>query len=64
VLATGGCDAGQPTLSDGPGYTAARRALAAAYGSPAGDAGSGGSIPLLHTLQTVAPNAEFILWPR
>jgi hypothetical protein len=24
--------------------------------------GSGGSIPLLHTLQTVAPNAEFILW--
>ena len=48
--------------SDGPGYTAARQALEAAYGSPAGEAGSGGSIPLLHTLQTVAPNAEFILW--
>jgi acetylornithine deacetylase/succinyl-diaminopimelate desuccinylase-like protein len=48
--------------SDGPGYTAARQALAAAYGSPAGEAGSGGSIPLLQTLQTVAPNAEFILW--
>ena len=39
----------------------ARQALAAAYGSPAGEAGSGGSIPLLHTLQAVAPNAEFIL---
>jgi hypothetical protein len=25
--------------SDGPGYTAARQALAAAYGSPAGEAG-------------------------
>ena len=48
--------------TDGPGYAAARQALAAAYGSPAGEAGSGGSIPLLHTLQTVAPNAEFILW--
>jgi acetylornithine deacetylase/succinyl-diaminopimelate desuccinylase-like protein len=32
---------------------------------PGGEAGSGGSIPLLHTLQAVAPNAEFILWaPR
>jgi acetylornithine deacetylase/succinyl-diaminopimelate desuccinylase-like protein len=48
--------------TDGPGYAAARQALAAAYGSPAGEAGSGGSIPLLHTLQAVAPNAEFILW--
>jgi acetylornithine deacetylase/succinyl-diaminopimelate desuccinylase-like protein len=48
--------------SDRPGYTAARQTLEAAYGAPAGEAGSGGSIPLLHTLQTVAPNAEFILW--
>jgi acetylornithine deacetylase/succinyl-diaminopimelate desuccinylase-like protein len=48
--------------TDGPGYAAARQALADAYGSPAGEAGSGGSIPLLSTLQRAAPNAEFILW--
>ena len=29
---------------------------------PPVEAGSGGSIPLLHTLQTAAPQAEFILW--
>ena len=28
----------------------------------AGEAGSGGSIPLLRTLQQAAPGAEFILW--
>ena len=27
-----------------------------------GEAGSGGSIPLLQNVATVAPNAEFILW--
>ena len=48
--------------TDGPGYAAAREALEAAYGTPVGEAGSGGSIPLLGTLQRVAPNAEFILW--
>jgi acetylornithine deacetylase/succinyl-diaminopimelate desuccinylase-like protein len=48
--------------TDGPGYAAARRALEAAYGKPVGEAGSGGSIPLLRTLQKAAPNAEFILW--
>jgi acetylornithine deacetylase/succinyl-diaminopimelate desuccinylase-like protein len=46
----------------GPAYAAARRALEEAYGTPAGEAGSGGSIPLLQTLQQAAPNAEFILW--
>ena len=46
----------------GPGYAAARRALAEAFGKPAGEAGSGGSIPLLRTLQQAAPGAEFILW--
>jgi acetylornithine deacetylase/succinyl-diaminopimelate desuccinylase-like protein len=46
----------------GPGFAAARGALEAAYGRPAGEAGSGGSIPLLQTLQRAAPNAEFILW--
>ena len=48
--------------TDGPGYDAARRALADAYGKPVGDAGSGGSIPLLRTLQAAAPRGEFILW--
>jgi hypothetical protein len=48
--------------TDGPAYAAARRALEEAYGKPPGEAGSGGSIPLLQTLQQAAPNAEFILW--
>jgi acetylornithine deacetylase/succinyl-diaminopimelate desuccinylase-like protein len=48
--------------TDGPAYAAARRALEGAYGRAAGEAGSGGSIPLLQTLQQAAPNAEFILW--
>lgn len=50
------CDTG------GPGYAAARWALEEAFGAPAGEAGSGGSIPLLRTLQQAAPQAEFILW--
>jgi acetylornithine deacetylase/succinyl-diaminopimelate desuccinylase-like protein len=48
--------------TDGPSYAAARWAMEQAFGKPAGDAGSGGSIPLLRTLQRAAPNAEFILW--
>jgi acetylornithine deacetylase/succinyl-diaminopimelate desuccinylase-like protein len=46
----------------GPGYAAARMAMEEAFGAPPGEAGSGGSIPLLRTLQGVAPGAEFILW--
>jgi acetylornithine deacetylase/succinyl-diaminopimelate desuccinylase-like protein len=48
--------------TDGPGYAAARWALEQAFGKPVGEAGSGGSIPLLRTLQQAAPNTEFILW--
>src|SRR6478609_3269895 len=48
--------------TDGPGNAAARDALAEAYGRPAGEAGCGGSIPLLRTLETAAPGAEFVLW--
>jgi acetylornithine deacetylase/succinyl-diaminopimelate desuccinylase-like protein len=48
--------------TSGPGYAAARTALAEAFGRDAGEAGSGGSIPLLRTLQQAAPEAEFILW--
>jgi acetylornithine deacetylase/succinyl-diaminopimelate desuccinylase-like protein len=32
------------------------------YGRAPGEAGSGGSIALLQTLQKAAPNAEFVLW--
>jgi acetylornithine deacetylase/succinyl-diaminopimelate desuccinylase-like protein len=49
--------------TDGPAYAAARGALQNAYlGVEPVEAGSGGSIPLLRTLQTAAPQAEFILW--
>jgi acetylornithine deacetylase/succinyl-diaminopimelate desuccinylase-like protein len=48
--------------TSGPGYAAARVAMEEAFGAPAGEAGSGGSIPLLRTLQEAAPGAEFILW--
>jgi acetylornithine deacetylase/succinyl-diaminopimelate desuccinylase-like protein len=48
--------------TDGPAYAAAREALETAYGKAPGDAGSGGSIPLLRTLETLVPGAEFILW--
>jgi acetylornithine deacetylase/succinyl-diaminopimelate desuccinylase-like protein len=47
--------------TDGPAYAAARLALKTAYGKEPGDAGSGGSIPLLRTLEQLVPGAEFIL---
>jgi len=46
----------------GRAYTAAGRAVEAAFGAPAREIGGGGSIPLLHTLQQAVPDAEFILW--
>ncbi|MBM7503127.1 dipeptidase [Agromyces aurantiacus] len=53
-----------PFLCDtsGPGYAAARWAMETAFGKPVGEAGCGGSIPLLRTLQHAVPNAEFVLW--
>jgi acetylornithine deacetylase/succinyl-diaminopimelate desuccinylase-like protein len=48
--------------TDGPGFAAARAALEDAFGAPAGEAGCGGSIPLLRTLQKASPKAEFVLW--
>jgi acetylornithine deacetylase/succinyl-diaminopimelate desuccinylase-like protein len=36
--------------------------MSEAYGKPTGEAGSGGSIPLLRTLQQASPRAEFLLW--
>jgi len=48
--------------TSGPGYAAARWALETAFGKPVGEAGCGGSIPLLRTLQHAVPHAEFVLW--
>jgi acetylornithine deacetylase/succinyl-diaminopimelate desuccinylase-like protein len=48
--------------TDGPGYAAARAALAEAFNRPVLEKGTGGSIPLLRTLQVAVPRAEFILW--
>jgi acetylornithine deacetylase/succinyl-diaminopimelate desuccinylase-like protein len=48
--------------TDGPFVAAAREALTEAFGRPTGEAGSGGSIPLLRTLQQASPRAEFVLW--
>lgn len=49
-------------VTDGPLYAAAREALGAAFGTAAGEAGCGGSIPLLTTLRRAVPGAEFVLW--
>lgn len=48
--------------TEGPAVAAARAALSEAFGRPPGEAGCGGSIPLLRTLQQAAPAAEFVLW--
>jgi len=48
--------------TDGPGVAAARAAMKAAFGAEVGEAGSGGSIPLLGSFAKAAPNAEFVLW--
>src|SRR4029453_5927175 len=49
-------DLGYPfrCATDGPGYTAARRAMEAAYGGAPGEAGPGGSIPPRQTPQPAA----------
>jgi len=48
--------------SDGPAYQAAAAAMADAYGKPAVQVGSGGSIPLVTTLAQAIPQAEIIVW--
>lgn len=53
---------GWTTATDGPALTAARQVMADVYGAPTGLIGSGGSIPLLTTLQQLNPDAEFVLW--
>lgn len=53
---------GWTTAVDGPALTAARTILTEVFGAPAELIGSGGSIPLLTTLQQLNPDAEFVLW--
>jgi acetylornithine deacetylase/succinyl-diaminopimelate desuccinylase-like protein len=57
-------DVGQPfrARTDGPAFAAARQAQEEAFGRESQIIGSGGSIPLLNTLQKIVPEAEFILW--
>lgn len=50
------CPAGHPAT------VAAKAALAAAYGRPVREKGSGGSIPLLSLLHAAAPDAGFVLF--
>ena len=50
------------TPSGGPALEAAKTAMSKAYRKPAQESGSGGSIPLLNTLQELSPGAEFIVW--
>jgi acetylornithine deacetylase/succinyl-diaminopimelate desuccinylase-like protein len=45
-----------------PAVIAAVKALEAAYGSPPESIGSGASIPLVASLQRIAPDAAIILW--
>jgi len=52
---------GFAAATSGPAYTAARAAMAGAWGSDPVSAGGGGSIPLVSALQTAAPDAEMLL---
>ena len=55
---------GQPfrARTDGPALKAAEAAMTEAFGREAHLIGSGASIPLLNTLESAVPGAEFILW--
>lgn len=46
----------------GPAFRAAQEALAEAFGREAKITGSGGTIPLLTSLQAASPQAEFVVW--
>jgi len=56
--------AGHPFAVDGahPAIVAAEEALEEAYGAPVESIGSGASIPLVASLQKVAPSAAIVLW--
>jgi acetylornithine deacetylase/succinyl-diaminopimelate desuccinylase-like protein len=48
--------------TDGPVFAAAKQAAAEAFETEPKITGSGGTIPLLTTLQSIAPDAEFVIW--
>ena len=57
-----GAAAGFICPTGGPVYAAAKKVMKTAFGKPAGEAGSGGSIPLLHALKEAVPDAEYVIW--
>ncbi|MFM9134087.1 MAG: dipeptidase, partial [bacterium] len=56
-------DSGRGALiaTGGPAYADARWALETAFGKPVGEAGEGGSIPLVASVMQAAPQAEVLL---
>ena len=62
TLTDGAVAHGFAARSDGAAYEAAAAAMEEAYGRPAVQVGSGGSIPLVTTLAQAVPQAEIIVW--
>lgn len=48
--------------TSGPGFAAMHRAMERAYGRPAVESGSGGSVPLVPVLARTFPNAEILIY--
>ena len=53
---------GMRVRTDGPGFAAMDRAMAAAYGREVVQSGSGGSVPLVPELSAAIPDAEILLY--
>jgi acetylornithine deacetylase/succinyl-diaminopimelate desuccinylase-like protein len=53
---------GMRVRTDGPGFAAMDRAMAAAYGREVVQSGSGGSVPLVPELSAAIPEAEILMY--
>jgi len=53
---------GLRVASDGPANAAMRRSMETAYGRPATESGSGGSVPLVPVLARTFPDAEILIY--
>jgi acetylornithine deacetylase/succinyl-diaminopimelate desuccinylase-like protein len=53
---------GLRVANGGPAFAAMRRAMEAAYGRPAVESGSGGSVPLVPILARTFPEAEILIY--